>query len=93
MIVPPYCGFPSLSHQLPVEVVTGLVVVELVGGTAVDEVVVLGAVEVVVCAEVVDEVDVEVFVQEASNSAATIRMLKLNQISLFLIFILLFNGA
>ena len=44
--VPPYCGVPKLSHQLPVDIVVTLVVVAVV---AVDVVDATADVVVVVC--------------------------------------------
>ena len=90
VIVPPYCGVPSLFHQLPAVVVAGVVVDEV--AVVVRVVVVCREIEVVVVCIVVDievEVDVELL-QEASNRAVTIRKLKQNQISLLFISILLF---
>jgi len=88
--VPPYCGVPSLVHQLPAVVVAGVVVAEVV--VVVRVVIVCEAVEAAVVCTAVDvdvEVDVEV-VQEASNIAVTVRRPKLNQKSLFFISFLLF---
>ena len=80
VIVPPYCGVPSESHQFPAAAVVVAVVV--VTGAVVFVVVV-----VVVVAVVVVEVD-EVFVpQDASNMAATSKKLKPNQINLFFVFL------
>ena len=87
--LPPYCGVPRLSHQLPVEVVVTAVVVDCAAELVVltiDVDVVLGVVTI----EVVD-VGVEVVVdelQDANNIAVTINKLKLNQITLFFNFIL-----
>jgi hypothetical protein len=81
VIVPPYCGVPSESHQFPAAVV----VVGVVLVTAV--VVVTGAVVWVVVVFVVVVVvgivvvDVVFEVQDASNIAATSKTLTLNQIN------------
>jgi hypothetical protein len=83
VIVPPYCGVPRLSHQLPFVVV----VVVVVGGVVVFVVVV---VDFVVIVFVVVDVGVDVvdLAQDASNIAATSKKLKLNQINLFFNFYL-----
>jgi hypothetical protein len=80
VIVPPYCGVPSESHQFPAAVVVVAVVV--VTGAVVFVVVVVVVVAVVVV--VVDEVFVP---QDASNMAATSKKLKPNQINLFFVFL------
>ena len=81
VIVPPYCGVPSESHQFPATVVVVAVVV--VTGAVVFVVDV-----VVVVLVVVDVVVDEVFVpQDASNMAATSKKLKPNQINLFFVFL------
>jgi hypothetical protein len=80
VIVPPYCGVPSESHQFPAAVVVVAVVV--VTGAVVFVVVVVVVVAVVVV--VVDEVFVP---QDASNIAATSKKLKPNQINLFFVFL------
>ena len=80
VIVPPYCGVPSESHQLPAAVVVVAVVV--VTGAVVFVVVVVVVVAVVVV--VMDEVFVP---QDASNMAATSKKLKPNQINLFFVFL------
>jgi hypothetical protein len=82
VIVPPYCGFPSESHQFPdaavvVAVVVGVVVIWVVVFVVV--VVVLVVVVVIVVVEVVFEV------QDASNIAMTNNKLKPNQIIFLLI--------
>lgn len=74
--MPPYCGVPSLSHQLPealVDVLVGLVV------TAVADVV-TAPVDVVAGLEVVVvEIVVEVAVPQEARSIATTRaMLRVN---------------
>ena len=87
--LPPYCGVPRLSHQLPVEVVVTAVVVDCAAELVVltiDVDVVLGVVTI----EVVD-VGVEVVVdelQDANNIVVTIIKLKPNQITLLFNFIL-----
>jgi hypothetical protein len=63
--VPPYCGVPRLSHQLPVAVVVVVAVVEVVTF----EVVVVVVVFVVVVDAEVD--DVVFVVQDANKSDAT----------------------
>jgi hypothetical protein len=80
VIVPPYCGVPSESHQFPAAAVVVAVVV--VTGAVVFVVVVVVVVAVVVV--VVDEVFVP---QDASNMAATSKKLKPNQINLFFVFL------
>ena len=84
VIVPPYCGVPSESHQFPAAVVVVAVVV--VTGAVVFVVVVLVVVVVVVVVVmvVVDEVFVP---QDASNIDATSNKLKPNQINLFFVFL------
>jgi len=87
VIVPPYCGVPRLSHQLPAIVV---VVVAIVVGAVVA--VVLVVVDVFVSVDVVDDVAVDVLVdvvQDAINIAAISKKLKPNQINLFFNFLLL----
>jgi hypothetical protein len=80
VIVPPYWGVPSESHQFPVAVV---VVGEVVVGLILVWVVVVCVLAIVVVS--VDEaVDVGVDVaQDASSIATTIKKLKPNQINLF----------
>ena len=83
VIVPPYWGIPSLSHQFPaaaeVDVVVGADVVVI----AVTVLVVVDTdVEVVVALDV--DVVVEE-VQDASNIEATSKKIKLSQINLFFI--------
>ena len=80
VIVPPYCGVPSESHQFPAAAVVVAVVV--VTGAVVFVVVVVVVVAVVVV--VMDEVFVP---QDASNMAATSKKLKPNQINLFFVFL------
>ena len=80
MISPPYCGVPSVFHQLPavVAVVTavGLVVDVVTGATVEVEVVVTaGLVEVVVTVEVVVEV-----VQDAKIRDANRRQVRVIQV-------------
>ena len=87
--LPPYCGVPRLSHQLPVEVVVTAVVVDCAAELVVltiDVDVVLGVVTI----EVVDAgVDVVVDeLQDANNIVVTIIKLKPNQITLLFNFIL-----
>ena len=82
VIVPPYCGVPSESHQFPATVVVVAVVV--VTGAVVFVVDVVVVVLVVVVDVVVDEVFVP---QDASNMAATSKKLKPNQINLFFVFL------
>jgi hypothetical protein len=83
VIVPPYCGFPRLSHQFPVAlvVVTEVAVAEVVvvDMTALVVVVVIGIVVVVV---VVAFVVVDDLLQDASSIAATNTKDKLTQINL-----------
>jgi hypothetical protein len=78
VIVPPYCGVPSESHQFPVvAVVVGVVVVETAVEVVVFVVVVVVLVVVVVFVVVVDNVFV---VQDASTIESTNKKLKPNQI-------------
>jgi hypothetical protein len=83
VIVPPYCGFPRLSHQFPVAlvVVTEVAVAEVVvvDMTALVVVVVIGIVVVVV---VVAFAVVDDLLQDASSIAATNTKDKLTQINL-----------
>ena len=72
MISPPYCGVPSVFHQLPavVAVVTavGLVVDVVMGGTVdVEVVVTVGFVDVVVTVEVVVEVVQDARIRDANR--------------------------
>ena len=92
VIVPPYCGAPSLSHQFPVEVVVTVVDVgsdaKLVVDVGIDaEVVVDGSDAKLVVDVGSDSVVVVVLdlLHDASSIAATRKMLKLNQITLFFI--------
>jgi len=89
VIVPPYCGVPRLSHQLPVEVVVtvdvaGVEVVVDTGIVATDvEVVVVGVTTVdVVVVVVVAFVVVVAELHDASKIAATNIKDKPNQINL-----------
>lgn len=79
VMVPPYVGVPSASHQCPVtEVVVAVVVAAVVVGCFVVVVVVVVLVVVVdVAAEVVD------LLQDASSNEVTSKRLKPNQINLF----------
>ena len=82
--VPPYCGLPSLSHQLPAALV--VVVVGLVVDTA-D--VVVGRIDVVVLATVDTVVRVEVVVeeeQEARTNDDTIKQVETIQMAPFFTF-------
>jgi hypothetical protein len=81
VISPPYCGFPSLSHQLPEVVVVGIVEVVVV---AIDVLVVLGAVMVVVVVEVAAGAVVEV-VHDASSMESIISPVNVIQITPFFI--------
>jgi hypothetical protein len=85
VIVPPGCGVPSESHQLPVAAV---VVAVVVGGTAVLVVVVDAGMDVVVDVGMDVVVDVA---QDASSIAATSKKLKPNHINLFFNIYLLFD--
>jgi hypothetical protein len=77
VIVPPYCGVPSESHQFPVvAVVVGVVVVE----TAVEVVVFVVVVVVLVVVVVFVVVDDVFVVQDASTIESTNKKLKPNQI-------------
>jgi hypothetical protein len=81
--VPPYCGFPRLSHQLPVREV----VVDFVVGTVVDAVRAVGlttVVDVVVCVCVVVVPGVDV-VQDTKTSDVTMRQVSIIQIVPFFI--------
>jgi len=82
VIVPPYCGLPSLSHQLPVVVVVFLVVV----GVVMVVVLVVGldvvGVDVVDDSGVDDVVDV---LQDARTSVVTMRQVSTIQIAPFFI--------
>ena len=92
VMVPPYCGTPSLSHQFPVAVfVTGVVVIMVV---VVD-------VEVGLDVKLVVDVGMDVVLdgvfevvfdvaQDESRIAVTIKKLKHNQVNLFFNFLLLF---
>jgi hypothetical protein len=75
VIVPPYCGMPCLSHQLPevtVFVLVGLVVV------GVADVVTAAVEDVTGFDAVVVDVVVDVVPQEASSIATTTAMLSVN---------------
>jgi hypothetical protein len=85
VIVPPYCGVPSESHQFP----AALVVVGVVVATAVVVGVVALGIVVVAVVEVLAVVDVVVVgvdvvvdeLQDASNIVVTSKTLKPNQIN------------
>jgi hypothetical protein len=89
VIVPPYWGVPSLSHQLPVLVVVAVTVGVKVGFgvvVGVKEGVGIVVVEVTLVVVFVVGVDVELdLAQDASSIAATIKRLEHNQIILFFI--------
>jgi hypothetical protein len=101
VIVPPYCGVPSLSHQLPVAAVVDVVEIVVFGvlvGVLVEIAVGVldAAIEVVVDCRIVAEVDVE---QDAKTSDITMRQINNIQIvplfiltSLFNIFFLVITG-
>jgi len=82
VIVPPYCGLPSLSHQLPV---VAVVVTVVVIGTDVEVTFVVGAGTDEEMGEGVDvEVDVLVDVdvpQDAKTSDVTMRQIITTQIA------------
>ena len=82
-ISPPYCGFPSESHQFPVvvePVVAGGLVVDVVTGAVVD-VVVFTTVVIVVTAGLDDvAVDVVAVAQDANTSDVTIKQASAIQI-------------
>lgn len=84
VIVPPYCGIPRLSHQLPVALVVTVEVIAVgvvvVGTTALVVDVVVEIIVVVV--DVVTFVVVDAVPQDASSSAATNTKAKPNQIIL-----------
>jgi len=91
VIVPPYWGVPSLSHQFPLTAVVVAVVETIVEVVAI--VVVVEAADVVLVVDVADvimDVDVVDVEQDASN-IATSRKLKLNQKTLFFNLFLHFN--
>ena len=75
VIVPPYCGVPSESHQFPAAVVVVAVVVAVAVVAFVVVVVLVVVVVIVVEEVVVDEL------QDASDIAATSKTLRLNQIN------------
>ena len=87
VIVPPYCGVPSMFHQFRVAVVVLVVVavggVLVVGGSVVVFVVLVVVVVVVAVVELV--------LQDASRVAATNKQLKDNQITFFFTFYLHFD--
>lgn len=87
VIVPPYCGVPSLSHQLPALVVVAVTVGVKVGcGVVVGVKEGVGIVAVEVTLVVVFDVGADVVLdvaQDASNIAATIKKLEPSQIILF----------
>jgi len=79
--VPPYCGLPRLSHQLPLAaVVVDIVVVGVVGMTVVVDVVVRVDVDVGVDVDVVD------VAQDAKTSDVTMRHVSTIQIAAFFIY-------
>ena len=83
--VPPYCGFPRLSHQFPfVAVVVVLLVVVVVDVVVGFDAVVEEGVDIDVDVDVNADVDVDAE-QDASSIATIIKMLKPNQITLFFI--------
>jgi hypothetical protein len=93
---PPYCGFPRLSHQFPVEVVVVLIVA--VVGVAVVVVwvdvivdVVTTVVDVVVGVTLVVALDVVVLEQDASIIEITTKEHKVKKPSLFFKFALHFH--
>jgi hypothetical protein len=81
---PPYCGFPSFSHQFPAVVVTGLVEVVAV---VIAELVVEVAVVAMTVVEVVTGAVVEVVevVHDASIRDSIIRPVNANQVTPFFI--------
>jgi hypothetical protein len=81
LISPPYCGVPSVFHQLPavVAVVTavGLVVDVVMGGTVdVEVVVTVGFVDVVVTVEVVVEVVQDARIRDANRRQVSVIQVK-----------------
>jgi hypothetical protein len=84
VIVPPYCGFPRLSHQFPVAlvVVTEVAVAEVVVVDMTALVVVVVVIGIVVVVVVVAFVVVDDLLQDASSIAATNTKDKLTQINL-----------
>jgi len=83
VMVPPYCGFPRMSHQFPVFVV--VVVVGLRVGVEVDVVRDVGVdVDVGVTADFWVDVVVDA-AQDARTSDITIRQISNTQITLFFI--------
>ena len=94
VIVPPYRGVPSLSHQLPVVAVVDvveIVVLDVLVGVLVEIAtgVLDAAIEVVVDCRVVAEVDVE---QDAKTSDNTMRQINNIQIVPLFIQTSLFNN-
>jgi hypothetical protein len=81
VIVPPYCGVPSLFHQFPATV--EVVALDVVLGADVVDVEVGADVEV--WGDVVDDVFVVDVVQDAISIAVTIKKLNASQITLFFI--------
>jgi hypothetical protein len=86
VIIPPYCGLPRLSHQLPVPaVVVGFVEVGAVLAVVTGGEVVFVVVVVVVMGAVAVEVDVVDVLQDARTSEITMRQVSAIQInSLFI---------
>lgn len=83
--MPPYCGVPRLSHQLPVAVlVVAVVMGDVVVIVTVEDVVIL-VVDVVVIVFVIDDVVVDVVdaLQDVRSIATISKKLKPNQINLF----------
>ena len=87
VIVPPYCGVPSLFHQFPAT--AEVVALDVVLGADVvvdaDVVDVEVRVDVEVWGDVVDDVVVVDVVQDAISIAVTIKKLNVSQINLFFI--------
>jgi len=86
--VPPYCGIPRLSHQLPVDVVVAAVVTAAVDVVVVGIIAVVDVVVVAIAAVVVVVIGVLVVVdelQDANTSDATMRKVSAIQITPFFI--------
>jgi hypothetical protein len=82
VIIPPYCGLPRLSHQLPVPaVVVGFVEVGAVLAVVTGGEVVFVVVVVVVMGAVAVEVDVVDVLQDARTSEITMRQVSAIQIN------------
>jgi hypothetical protein len=84
-MAPPYCGFPSLSHQFPE---MGLVdgVVELVGMTVADVACVVAVIFVVVAVVIVVEETVVALLQDAKTIDATMsRVITSQKVPLFIL--------